>query len=46
MAEGLHSRSAMTKDNADKNDCLSLQIKELQEQIHELVLDSRFARQD
>lgn len=46
MAEGLRSRSAITKDNVDKNDDLFLRIKELQEQVHELVLDSRFTRQD
>lgn len=46
MAEGLRSLSAMNRDNNDKNDGLSLQIRELQEQIREEVLESRMSRQD
>lgn len=47
MAKGLCSRSAMIKDNSNRYDDISLLIfKELQEQMHEVVLKSCVARQD
>lgn len=36
----------MAKDNTDKNDDLALQLKQIQDQIHELLLESRIAKQD
>lgn len=44
MVEGLRSRYAIAKDNNDKNDELSLQIKEIQEHIQELLLEGSLSR--
>lgn len=46
MAEGLRSRYVANKDNGDRNDDLSLQLKKLQEQMREIVVKSRKSRQD
>lgn len=46
MAGGLRSRSAMTRDISEMTNDLSTQLKQIQEQIHELVLDSRLSKQN
>lgn len=46
MAKGLRSKSAITKDNNDKKDAISLQIKEMQKHIRELFLEARQSHQD
>lgn len=46
MAEGLHSKFALAKENSEKNDEISTRIQQMQEQIQELLLEARLAWQD
>lgn len=43
--EGLRTKAAMDKENSYKNDDLSVRILHMQDQIQELLMEARQARQ-
>lgn len=46
MVEGLHCRSVIANDSNDENKDFAAQLKAIQEQLRELVLDSEMSHQD
>lgn len=46
MAKGLRSKSAMTKDTTHRNEVFSTKLQNVQDQIQELVLESRLGKQE
>lgn len=45
MAEELRSKSVAAKENAERGEDFAMRFRYMQDQIHELVLESRMAKQ-